>query len=126
MPAMRTRTSSDSDGRAERHDRQPAVGARADRDEQRPGDHGGRQADHPDGPEPGDGDRVRVGQVDHRRVERRDAEQDVRDEVDAVERTAGDVRAVEVLDRVDLVGDQQRDEAQTQQTERRRARARAS
>ena len=77
------------------------------------------EADHPDGPEPRDGDRVRVGQVAHRRMEDRRPEHQVGDQVDRVDRAAGDVRAVEVLDRVDLVGDDEQDERAGQQPERR-------
>ena len=69
-------------------DRQAAVGPGTERHEDRPGHHRGRQADEPDGPEPRDRHRVRVGQSAHRRMRRRDAEQDVGDEVDAVERPA--------------------------------------
>ena len=60
------------------------------------------------GPEPRDRDRVRVGQSAHRRMRDRDAEQDVGDEVDAVERAAADVRASSRFwSGVDLVGDEQ-------------------
>ncbi len=100
-------------------DREAAVGAGTERDEERPGDHGRRQADEADRAEPRDGDRVWIAQVDHRGMRRGGPEQDVGDEVDAVEPAARDVCLVEVLDRVDLVRHEQRHEAEQQQPERR-------
>ena len=93
-------------------DREAAVGARAERDQERAGDHRRGETDQPDGPEPRDGDRMRLGQAAHRRVGGGRAEEQVRDEVERVDRAAADVGPVEVLDGVDLVRDEQQAEAQ--------------
>ena len=50
---------------------------------------------------------MRVGQTAHRRMRRGGPEQQVRKEVERVDRAAGDIAALEILERVDLVGDQE-------------------
>ena len=99
------------------HDGQATRRVRTQRHEERTGDHRDRETDHPDRTEPGDGDRVRIGQPAHRRVEDRRPERQIRQEVQRVDRAAGDIRSLEVLEGVDLVGDDQQEERPGQQAE---------
>ena len=93
-------------GGPDRDHHQPAGCVRAERDEERAGDHGRREADQPHRSQPGDGDGARFGQDAHRRMRGRGAEEEVRDEVDAIDPAPADIAALEVLERVDLVTDE--------------------
>ena len=63
--------------RPDRDHRQATGRLWPEHDQDRAGDHRRRKADHPDRPEPGDGDGTRFGQDAHRGMGSRGAEQDV-------------------------------------------------
>ena len=96
---------------------QLAPHARIDDHQDRPGDHGCREADQANGPEPGDGHGIRIGQAAHGGMKGSRSEQDVGRDIQAVKHASTDIRLVERLHGVDLVRNEEAAEARGQHQE---------
>jgi hypothetical protein len=90
----------------------------AEQEQQGPGDHGDAEAGKAGVPEPVRGRRLPGSEVAHRGVESRHCEEGVGQEMEAVGRHALERRAVEQLDRGDLVCREHQGQAESKDHER--------